>query len=64
MDTRIWNQIGLELVQIHIESSLESKRGRDGRDDLGYDPVEIDVGGPRDIKVTTADVIDSLEERC
>lgn len=35
------NQVGLELVQIDIETSIESKGGSDTRNDLGDDPVEV-----------------------
>ena len=41
----VGNQVGLELSKINIESSIESKRGSDGRDDLSNEPVEVGVGG-------------------
>jgi hypothetical protein len=33
MDTRVGDQVGLELVQVDVEGSVESERGGDGRDD-------------------------------
>lgn len=31
MDARIWDEIGLEFVEIDVERTIESKRGSDGR---------------------------------
>ena len=56
----VGNQVGLELSKINIESSIESKRGSDGRDDLSNEPVEVGVGGSLDVQVTATDVIDGL----
>jgi len=32
MDTWVWHQVGLELVQINVEGSVETERSGDGRD--------------------------------
>jgi hypothetical protein len=32
VDTGVWNQVGLELVEIDVEGSIESKGGSDGGD--------------------------------
>ena len=32
MDTWVWNQIGLELIEINIEGAIETEGGSDGRD--------------------------------
>lgn len=32
MDTGVWYQIGLELVQVDIQGTVEAKRGGDGGD--------------------------------
>ena len=37
------HQIGLELIQIKIESSIKSQRGRDGGHNLTNQPVEVEV---------------------
>ena len=34
VDPRIRHQVRLELGEIHVQGSVESKRGRDGRNDL------------------------------
>ena len=44
VDTRIGNKIGLELVEVHVESPVEPEAGRDGGDDLCYESVEVGVG--------------------
>ena len=60
MNSRIWNQIGLELGQINIESSIKAQRGSDGRDDLSNNTIEIRVGGSFNIQIPSADVINGL----
>jgi hypothetical protein len=32
MDARVWNQVGLELVEINVEGAIKTERGSDGRD--------------------------------
>ena len=51
VDPGIGYQVGLELVQIHIQGSVKSKRSSDGRHDLGDQPVQVGVGRTLDIKV-------------
>ena len=36
---------------------------RDGRDDLGDQPVEVGVGGAADLQVVLAQVVDRLHQR-
>ena len=60
MDPGVGHQVGLELVQIHVECSIESQGGGDGGDNLGDQTVEVGVGGPLDVQVPPADVIDGL----
>jgi len=31
VDTRVWDQVCLELVQINVQGAIESERGGDGR---------------------------------
>jgi hypothetical protein len=57
VDARVWDQVGLELVQIHIERTVESQTGRDGTDDLGNQTVQVLVVGAGDIQATAADVV-------
>lgn len=66
VDTRVRNQVGLELVQIDIESTIEAQRGCDGADNLGDQAVQVLVVGTGNIEAATADVVDSFvidEER-
>ena len=60
MDTRVGHKIGLELSDIHIQSTVETERGSDGRYNLSNEPVEVGVGGSLDIEVPSANVVDSL----
>lgn len=60
VDTRVWDQVGLELVQVDVESSVEAQTGGDGADNLGNQAVEVLVVGAGDVQTATADVIDSF----
>jgi hypothetical protein len=60
VDTRVGHQVGLELVQVDVESTLEAQAGGNGADNLGNETVQVLIAGTGDIQVTTADVVDSL----
>ncbi len=60
VNTRVRHQVGLELRDIDVEGTIETKGGRQGRDNLSDQPVQVGVGGALDIEVTTADVIEGL----
>ena len=60
MDTRVRYQVSLELSQINVEGTIESKRSGDGGDDLSDESVQVSVGRSLDVQVTSADVIDGL----
>ena len=51
VDPRVGHQIGLEFIQIHIESPIEAEGGGDGGDDLGDQAVEVSVGRPFDVEI-------------
>ena len=38
VNSGIWNQVCLELIEINIESSIKSQRCSDGGDNLGDEP--------------------------
>lgn len=59
MDSGEGNQVGLELVQVDVEGSVESEGGGDGGYDLGDEPVEVGVAGRLDTKVSSADFVDT-----
>lgn len=60
VDTRIRDQVGLELVQINVKRTVKAQRRGDGADDLGDQAVEVLVARASDIKVATADVVDGF----
>ena len=60
MDPGIWHQVGLELGQIHIESTIKSEGSSDGRHNLANKPVQVGVSWPFNVQVATANVIDGL----
>ena len=60
VDTRVRHQVGLELSQIHIQSTIESKGGSDGRYNLPNKTVEICVSGSLNIQIPSANVVDGF----
>lgn len=60
VDTWVWHQVGLELVQVDVEGTVETQAGRDGADNLGDQAVEMLVVGARDIQAAAADVVHGL----
>ena len=51
VDPGVRHQIGLELVQVHVESSIKSEGCSDGGDDLRDQPVEVGVGRSLNVQV-------------
>lgn len=60
MDSGLRHQVGLELGDIHVQSTIESQRGSQGRDDLGDQSIEVGVGGSLDVQVPSANVVDGF----
>lgn len=76
MDTRIWDQVGLELIEINVEGTIETERCGDGGDDcspvsfsytqscgiptLSNQTVKILVVRTLQTKISPADIVDSL----
>lgn len=60
VDTWVWHQVGLELVEIDVERSIETKRGGDGGNDLGDQAVQVLVVGALNAQVAAANVVDCL----
>ena len=56
----VGHQVGLELSQINVQSTVKSERSGDGGDDLSDEPVEVGVGWSLNVQVSSADVVDSL----
>merc|ERR550539_699340 len=60
VDPGVGHQVGLELSQINIESSVKSQRGRDGGDNLTNQTVQIGVRRTLHIEISFANVVDCL----
>ena len=51
MNPWIWDQVSLELCQVHIQRAIKPERGCDGGYYLSNHSVQISVGRARDIKL-------------
>ena len=60
VDTGEWHQVGLELVQVDVQGTVESQGSGDGGDNLGDKTVEVSEARRSDSQVLLADIIDSL----
>ena len=60
VDTGVGDQVGLELVQVDVERTIETQGSGDGGDNLGNQAVQVLVAGALDSEVTAADVVDGL----
>jgi len=50
----------LELSNINVQSTIETKGGSEGTDDLRNQTIQVGVSWPLDVKVATADIVKSL----
>lgn len=60
VNTWVWDQIGLELVEIDVEGTIKAEGGGDGGNDLGDEAVKVLVVWTLQSEVTSADVVDGL----
>jgi hypothetical protein len=60
MDTWVWDQVGLELVEINVERTIKAEGSSDRRDNLGDQAVEVLVVWSLKSKVASADIVDGL----
>jgi hypothetical protein len=60
MDTRIRDQVGLELVQVHIESTIKAQARCYGANDLSNQAIKVLVVWSWNVEVSSANIIDSL----
>jgi hypothetical protein len=60
VDARVGHQVGLELSDIDVQGTIETKGGGQGRDDLGNQSVKVGVGRSVDVEGSLANVIDGL----
>ncbi len=60
MDTWVWHQVSLELSNINVECTIESEGSSQRGDDLREESVQVGVGWPLNVEVSSADIVDSL----
>lgn len=60
VDSWVRNQVGLELVQVNVQGTIETERTGDRGDDLSDESVEMLERWSWDIEVTAADIVDSF----
>ena len=62
VDPGVGDQVGLELIEINIESAIKPERGGDGGDDLSNQTIEVGVGWPLNLEVVLAQIINGLKK--
>ena len=60
MDSWVGHQVSLELGNIDVESTVESQRSSDRADNLADQSVQVGVGGPLNVQIPSADIVNSL----
>lgn len=60
VDSGVGNEVGLELVDIDVEGTVEAEGGSHGGDDLGNESVEVGVAGSLNAEVGAAEIVDGL----
>jgi hypothetical protein len=60
VDSWVWHQVGLELGDINVQGTIESKGGGQTGDNLGNKTVQVGVGWALDVQGATADVVDGF----
>ena len=60
VDSWVWDQVSLELVQVDVEGAVETEGGGDGGDDLADESVQVVVRWSVNAEVLLTDVIDGL----
>ena len=60
VNSGIRHQVRLELIQIHVEGTVKSQRGRDGGDNLPNQTIEISISWPLNVKVASANIVNGF----
>jgi hypothetical protein len=60
VDTWVWDQVGLELVEIDVEGTIETEGSGDGRNNLGNQAVQVLVVWSFETKIASADIVDGF----
>ena len=53
-------EVGLEFGEVHVEGAVKAQRRGDGRDDLADQAIQVGVGGPFNVEIAPANVVDGL----
>ena len=60
MNARIWHEIGLEFVQVDVQSTVEAEGRGNGADNLSNQAIQMLVIGSRNVEIAAADIVDSF----
>mmetsp|Transcript_25002 Transcript_25002/g.43168 ORF Transcript_25002/g.43168 Transcript_25002/m.43168 type:complete len:274 (-) Transcript_25002:647-1468(-) len=60
VNARIWDKICLELCHVNVESTIETKRCCKRTDDLSSEPIQVRVGGPFNVEISSANIVNGL----
>lgn len=60
MDTRVRDQVGLELCQVNVQCTIESEGSSDWGHNLTNQTIQVRVSGSLNVQVAPADVVDGL----
>jgi hypothetical protein len=60
VNTWVWHQVGLELSDINVQGTIETKGSSERGDDLGNQPVQVGVSWALNVEVTAAHIVESL----
>jgi hypothetical protein len=60
VNSRVWDQVGLEFSEIDVEGTVESEGSSDRGDDLADESVQVGVGWSLDVQDSSADIVDGL----
>ena len=60
VDTWVRHQVGLELGQVNIKCTIESKGRGDGRNDLTNQSIQVGVSWSLDVEVSAANIVDGF----
>ena len=60
MDTWVWHQVGLELSDIDVQSTIETKGSGQGGDDLSNQSIQVGVSWSLDGQISSTDIVNSL----
>lgn len=60
VDTGVWDQVGLELVQVDVQGAIEPQRRGNRGDNLGNQAVQMLVTRAGNVQIPAADVVHGL----